>query len=226
MSGVVQQAKDVVENSLVASLKAGAGTFVGTIIKGTLAGTALVAVVIGIVYALSDSWVRALVLALLVATAVGVASTYIGAMRAAGSAIVAANDEANLASHALTGVLALARSTDDHVVGGLGGKAASLAARKVAGAAATLGKEKSGVRGFVVGRAKHLLYSKVGAIAAVELDTNGVDWEATNANLENRIDGMVTAQVMGLLNRNALILAVPIVVGALILAVVVGLIPN
>ncbi|UUZ60634.1 hypothetical protein [Nocardioides sp. B-3] len=224
MSGALSNAKQVVEDSLVASLKATAGSVLQTAVKGTIFGAVLIAVVGTMVYLLSDSWLRVLLMAVLITIATAIASTYLGVYRAAGAAIIAANDEANVASHALEGVLDVARGAD-RVTGGIGGNAIDAASGRVIGAAKVLGKERSGVLGFVSKFAKKQVYQRVGAIAAVELETTGnqVDWDATSDRLENRIDGMVSAQIRGALDRGALIVAVPIAVGALALGPVVGL---
>ncbi len=225
MAGALSNAKQVVEDSLVASLKATAGSVLQTAIKGTIFGAALILVVGTMVYLLSDSWLRVLLMAVLITIATTIASVYLGVYRAAGAAIIAANDEANVASHALEGVLDVARGAD-RVTGGIGGNALDAASSRVIGAAKLLGKERSGVLGFVSAFAKNQVYKRVGAIAAVDLattDGNEVDWDATSDRLENRIDGMVSAQVQGALNRGALIVAVPIVVGALVLGLIVGL---
>ncbi|EON22279.1 MULTISPECIES: hypothetical protein [Nocardioides] len=225
MAGALSNAKQVVEDSLVASLRATAGSVVQTAVKGTIFGAVLTLVVGTMVYLLSDSWLRVLLMAVLITIATTVASVYLGIYRAAGAAIVAANDEANLASHALEGVLDVARA-GDRVTGGIGGNALDAASSRVIGAAKLLGKERSGVLGFVSAFAKKQVYKRVGSIAAVELAAtsgNDVDWDATSDRLENRIDGMVTNQVMAALNRGALVVAVPIVVGALVLGLVVGL---
>lgn len=227
MNEAVESARDHVGDALLAGLRGGAGTFLHAVLKGSLYVGALVLACGVLVHVLAGRWLLTLLVVLVVAVVGGAANAYLASYRAAAGAVLAANEEARLASHVLSGVFAVARGADN-VTGGVGGDALDAATRRVAKAARALGRQKSGVRGLLVGRARRLLYRRVGAIAAVQLADDarsggGVDWAATKGKLEGRIDAMVSHQVHGYLDRAATVVAIPVAVGALALALVVGL---